>query len=107
MDKKMKLRNGMAVGLALAMSLSSVPYNVFANRDIATSVIERVARASNSPVDATSSATYYKKANWENKIKDKSRWKVEDNQNLVRVGGSDPLQMNDIDYDGMFIDANG
>lgn len=103
----MKLRNGMAVGLALAMSLSSVPYNVFANRDIATSVIERVARASNSPVDATSSATYYKKANWENKIKDKSRWKVEDNQNLVRVGGSDPLQMNDIDYDGMFIDANG
>uniref|UniRef100_UPI002AD1DD2A InlB B-repeat-containing protein n=1 Tax=Aedoeadaptatus coxii TaxID=755172 RepID=UPI002AD1DD2A len=107
MDKKMKLRNGMAVGLALAMSLSSVPYNVFANRASATADIERVARASNSPVDATSSATYYKKANWENKIKDKSRWKVEDNQNLVRVGGSDPLQMNDIDYDGMFIDANG
>ena len=58
-------------------------------------------------VDASSSATYYKKANWENKIKDKSRWKVEDAQNLVRVGGGDPLQMNDIDYDGMFIDGNG
>ena len=41
------------------------------------------------------------------KIKDKSRWKVEDAQNLVRVGGGDPLQMNDIDYDGMFIDGNG
>ena len=58
-------------------------------------------------VDGVSSATYYTKANWENKIKDKSRWKVEDNQNLVRVGGGDPLQMNDIDYDGMFIDGNG
>ena len=58
-------------------------------------------------VDAVSSATYYTKANWENKIKDKSRWKVEDKQNLVRVSGSDPVEMNDIDYDGMFIDGNG
>ena len=58
-------------------------------------------------VDGVSSATYYTKANWENKIKDKSRWKVEDSQNLVRVSGSDPVQMNDIDYDGMFIDGNG
>lgn len=58
-------------------------------------------------VDATTSATYYTKANWENKIKDKSRWKVEDDQNLVRVGGGDPVQMNDIDYDGTFVDANG
>ena len=58
-------------------------------------------------VDAVSSATYYTKANWENKIKDKSRWKVEDSQNLVRVNGSDPVEMNDIDYDGMFIDGNG
>ena len=58
-------------------------------------------------VDASSSATYYKKANWENKIKDKSRWKVEDNQRLVRVTTSEPVQMNDIDYDGNFVDANG
>ncbi|MDU2830131.1 MAG: InlB B-repeat-containing protein, partial [Anaerococcus sp.] len=58
-------------------------------------------------VDAISSATYYNKANWENKIKDKSRWKVEDSQRLVRVSGSDPIGMNDVDYDGMFIDANG
>ncbi|WP_060929735.1 YSIRK-type signal peptide-containing protein [Anaerococcus tetradius] len=57
--------------------------------------------------DATTSATYYTKANWENKIKDKTRWKVEDDQNLVRVGGGDPVQMNDIDYDGTFVDANG
>ncbi|WP_052588088.1 Rib/alpha-like domain-containing protein, partial [Anaerococcus tetradius] len=61
----------------------------------------------NTKVDGETSATYYTKANWENKIKDKSRWKVEDNQNLVRVGGGDPVQMNDIDYDGTFIDANG
>ena len=59
------------------------------------------------PVDTMTSATYYNKANWENKIKDKSRWKVEDSQRLVRVSGSDPVEMNDIDYDGMFIDANG
>ena len=58
-------------------------------------------------VDASSSATYYKKANWENKIKDKSRWKVEDDQTLVRVTTTDPVQMNDIDYDGMYINANG
>ena len=61
----------------------------------------------NGEVDALSSATYYNKANWENKIKDKSRWKVEDSQRLVRVSGSDPIGMNDVDYDGMFIDANG
>ena len=41
MDKKMKLRNGMAVGLALAMSLSSVPYNVFADQAKSRSAIER------------------------------------------------------------------
>ena len=32
---------------------------------------------------------------------------MEDSQTLVRVTTSDPIQMNDIDYDGMFIDANG
>ncbi|WP_148131451.1 InlB B-repeat-containing protein, partial [Finegoldia magna] len=58
-------------------------------------------------VDALSSATYYNKANWENKIKDKSRWKVGDNQTLVRVTTSEPVEMNDIDYDGNFVDANG
>lgn len=108
MDKKMKLRNGMAVGLALAMSLSSVPYNVFANQASATAAIERVAGEEVLPqVDTTSSATYYKKANWENKIKDKSRWPVGDDQRLVRVTTSEPVEMNDIDYDGNFVDANG
>ena len=58
-------------------------------------------------VDGLSSATYYNKANWENKIKDKSRWKVEDNQRLVRVSTSDPVEMTDINYDGNFVDANG
>ena len=112
MDKKTKFRQNMALGLTLAMSLGTIPYNVLANSTV-NGIRKQVANVSmaenpnNAPVDATSSATYYKKANWENKIKDKSRWKVEEDQNLVRVGGSDPLQMNDIDYDGMFIDANG
>ena len=59
------------------------------------------------PADATTGATYYRKANWENKIKDKSRWPIGDNQRLVRVSTSDPLEMNDVNYDGAFIDANG
>ncbi len=98
----------MALGLTLAMSLGTIPYNVLANGALERSgnTINQAVQ-SNQQTDATSSATYYKKANWENKIKDKTRWKVEDDQNLVRVGGGDPLQMNDIDYDGMFIDANG
>lgn len=111
MDKKMKLRNGMAVGLALAMSLSSVPYNVFADQAKSRSAIERtvtrVAGEQTGQADALSSATYYNKANWENKIKDKSRWPVGDKQRLVRVTTSDPVEMNDIDYDGNFVDANG
>ena len=112
MDKKTKFRQNMALGLTLAMSLGTIPYNVLANSTvdgISKQMVNfsMVGNPNNGQVDATSSATYYKKANWENKIKDKSRWKVEEDQNLVRVGGSDPLQMNDIDYDGMFIDANG
>ena len=62
---------------------------------------------SGNPTDATTGATYYRKANWENKIKDKSRWPIGDNQRLVRVSTSDPLEMNDVNYDGAFIDANG
>ncbi|MDU5809108.1 MAG: adhesin [Finegoldia magna] len=69
--------------------------------------MNRVGAPAPEETDAISSATYYNKANWENKIKDKSRWKVEDNQSLVRVTTSEPVQMNDIDYDGNFVDANG
>ena len=66
-----------------------------------------VANPNPTKVDGVSSATYYKKANWENKIKDKSRWKVEDDQRLVRVTTSDPVEMTDINYDGNFVDGNG
>ena len=115
--KSYYLKRILSLALASSMTISMLPVNVFAN-DVGAKVKQAVTSNANSagtyrdanPVttpDATSSATYYKKANWENKIKDKSRWKVEDSQNLVRVGGSDPVQMNDIDYDGMFIDANG
>ena len=90
------LRRTLSLVLAVIMMITLVPLSVFAQGETGTKT-----------PDATSSATYYKKANWENKIKDKSRWKVEDDQTLVRVGGGDPVQMNDIDYDGMFIDANG
>ena len=99
----------MALGLTLAMSLGTIPYNVLANSTLQVSgeKVEQSVRSSGQQTDALSSATYYKKANWEARIKDASRWKVEDSQNLVRVSGSDPVEMNDIDYDGMFIDANG
>lgn len=93
--KRNYLRRTLSLVLAVIMMITLVPLGVFA-------------QGTGTPTaDATTSATYYKKANWENKIKDKSRWKVEDDQTLVRVGGGDPVQMNDIDYDGMFIDANG
>ena len=118
MPRKTKFRNSMAVGLALAMTLGSVPYNVFATRDLRNSAVKSKYQAEmeigpavhGGPVgapDAMSSATYYRKANWENKIKDKSRWPIGDNQRLVRVSTSDPLEMNDVNYDGAFIDANG
>ncbi|MEJ8751848.1 cell wall-binding repeat-containing protein [Lagierella sp. ICN-221743] len=80
--------------LALAMIITAVPARVFAEEPSGNA-------------DATSSATYYTKPNWEARIKDKSRWKVEDSQTLVRVSTSDPVEMNDIDYDGMYINANG
>ncbi|WP_229062595.1 InlB B-repeat-containing protein, partial [Peptoniphilus harei] len=123
-NKKKKFNTNRVAAYALSgvMLAGMIPYNVFANPDVAkkkipatiTSDHELEIGHENTPTavraggaDALSSATYYKKANWENKIKDKSRWKVEDSQTLVRVTTSDPIQMNDIDYDGMFIDANG
>ncbi|MFR3064196.1 InlB B-repeat-containing protein, partial [Peptoniphilus sp.] len=120
-NKKKKFNTNRVAAYALSgvMLASVIPYNVFANMTgtektaieaanklgISSPKIDRAVRAENT--DALSSATYYNKANWENKIKDKSRWKVEDNQRLVRVTTSDPVEMNDIDYDGNFVDANG
>ena len=67
----------------------------------------RSGNGSGEAVDTMTTPTYYSKANWEARIRDKSRWKVEDIQTLVRVTTSDPVQMNDIDYDGMYINSNG
>lgn len=47
------------------------------------------------------------KENWDKKPQDKSRWAVGEKQRLVRVTTSDPIEMNDVDYDGTFVDANG
>lgn len=47
------------------------------------------------------------KENWDAKPVDKSRWAVGENQKLVRVATTEPVQMNDIDYDGVFVDAEG
>ena len=47
------------------------------------------------------------KENWEAKPVDKSRWAVGENQRIVRVTTSDPVEMSDIDYDGAFVDGNG
>ncbi len=101
------------MAMAVSLAFGSIPYNTMANGAL-SKTIENVASAvgqgnpgAQTQADALSSATYYNKANWENKIKDKSRWPVGDNQRLVRVTTSDPVEMNDIDYDGNFVDANG
>ncbi|WP_083553268.1 S-layer homology domain-containing protein [Urinicoccus massiliensis] len=116
MSKKKDLRRPLAMAMAASMVLGSAPYHVMAAATPTMRekiVAEKVSQARSlglyraaSP-DTISSATYYTKPNWEARIKDKSRWKVEDSQNLVRVTTSDPILMNDIDYDGMYINANG
>ena len=119
MDKKKKVNANRVAAYALSgvMLASVIPYNVFANAGEVNNTLgvsaekqltsQQAGDSSNAQVDATTSATYYKKANWENKIKDKSRWPVGGNQRLVRVTTSDPVEMTDIDYDGNFVDANG
>ncbi|AVM67366.1 hypothetical protein C3V37_05770 [Peptostreptococcaceae bacterium oral taxon 929] len=92
--KRNYLRRTLSLLLAVIMIITLVPLGSF------------TALAAPAP-DALSSATYYRKANWENKIKDKSRWPIGENQRLVRVTTSEPLKMNDVNYDGAFIDANG
>ncbi|MDU5273155.1 MAG: InlB B-repeat-containing protein, partial [Finegoldia magna] len=113
--KSYYLKRILSLALASSMTISMLPVNVFADNvgeglQIATENPSQAGRLN--PVkatapDATSSATYYRKANWENKIKDKSRWPIGDKQRLVRVSTSEPLKMNDVNYDGAFIDANG
>ncbi|MDU5351253.1 MAG: InlB B-repeat-containing protein, partial [Peptostreptococcus sp.] len=95
-SKKNYLKKVTSLVLATTMLISIVPPRVFAQ-----------GQNTGNQTDTLSSATYYRKANWEARIKDKSRWPVGDNQRLVRVTTSDPVEMNDIDYDGNFVDANG
>ena len=92
------LKKTLSLVLAFVMMITLVPLGAF------TALADPAAPPA---ADAKTSATYYKKANWENRIKDKSRWPIGDNQRLVRVSTSDPLEMNDVNYDGAFIDANG
>ena len=47
------------------------------------------------------------KENWDKDVQDKSRWAIGKDQRLVRVGFGDPIKMSDIDYDGVFEDADG
>lgn len=47
------------------------------------------------------------KENWDKDVQDKSRWAVGKNQRLVRIGAANPIRMSDIDYDGVFEDAEG
>ncbi|WP_050748291.1 InlB B-repeat-containing protein, partial [Peptoniphilus duerdenii] len=114
MKKKKNLTRPVAMAMAVSLAFGSIPYNAMANEtlqiaklQISEAVRQGVPNPTDPAADALSSATYYNKANWENKIKDKSRWKVGDDQRLVRVTTSEPVQMNDIDYDGNFVDANG
>lgn len=82
-----------AYALSGVMLASMIPYNVFASPTGLNNALqistEKTPAAQKAPegkpaADALSSATYYNKANWENKIKDKSRWPIGDNQRLVR-----------------------
>lgn len=45
--------------------------------------------------------------NWDEEAKKSSRWMLEDDQKLVKVGTSDVIRMNDIAYDGAFLDGEG
>ncbi|MDU5230287.1 MAG: InlB B-repeat-containing protein, partial [Anaerococcus sp.] len=47
------------------------------------------------------------KENWDKDVQDKSRWAVGKKQRLVRIGAANPIRMSDIDYDGVFEDAEG
>lgn len=117
MSKKKDLRRPLAMAMAASMVLGSMPYHVMAAPTMREQIVAEKMRAKalalapgqngEASTDALSSATYYNKANWEARIKDKSRWPVGDNQRLVRVTTSEPIEMNDIDYDGNFVDANG
>ena len=81
--KKKNLTRPVAMAMAVSLAFGSLPYNVMANETLQIAE-QQISEAVGQP-DATSSATYYTKANWENKIKDKSRWPIGDNQRLVRV----------------------
>lgn len=111
--KKKNLTRPVAMAMAVSLAFGSIPYNTMANETLQIAeqqILHGVGQGNpgvQTQADALSSATYYNKANWENKIKDKSRWPVGNNQRLVRVTTSEPVQMNDIDYDGNFVDANG
>ncbi|MDU5324908.1 MAG: hypothetical protein E6149_09610, partial [Peptoniphilus harei] len=95
--KKVNANRVAAYALSGVMLAGMIPYNVFASPDkvltAATTNDQTVGVGpanTQTPVraggaDALSSATYYRKANWENKIKDKSRWPIGDKQRLVRV----------------------
>lgn len=108
MKKKKNLTRPVAMAMAVSLAFGSIPYNTMATEALNTTIENRMGqlREAKAP-DTTTSATYYTKPNWEARIRDKSRWKVEDSQTLVRVTTSDPVRMNDIDYDGMYINANG
>lgn len=86
MDKKKKVNANRVAAYALSgvMLASVIPYNVFASPDKALTAattgeqkLEFSTEKTPTPVgepqanDALSSATYYTKANWENKIKER------------------------------------
>lgn len=66
--KRNYLKRTLSLVLAVIMIITLVPLSNFT----------ALAETSDPAADALSSATYYKKANWDARIKDKSRWKVED-----------------------------
>lgn len=121
-NKKKKFNTNRVAAYALSgvMLASVIPYNVFANMTgtektaieaanklgISSPEIDNALKeAANTP--ATDFTEAKAKENWDKDVQDKSRWAIGKDQRLVRVGFGDPIKMSDIDYDGVFEDAEG
>ena len=121
-NKKKKFNTNRVAAYALSgvMLASVIPYNVFANmtgtEKATIKAADKLGMSSPKIDEAVRQAPNPKteefieekaKENWDKIPQDKSRWAIGKDQRLVRVGFGDPIKMSDIDYDGVFEDAEG
>lgn len=109
-----------AYALSGVMLASMIPYNVFANMTVTEKAtieaaeklgvsspkIDDAVRQAENPQN-TDFTEDKAKENWDKDVQDKSRWAVGKDQKLVRIGAANAIRMSDIDYDGVFEDAEG